>query len=337
MDTTANKLRDCHPVCIISAIDSENNSIILGQALLHDEKINSWQFVLESLRKQSEGLCPEILWTDDDPAIPSAIENTYGAAATIRHLLCDWHVKRNVHKKLYFNKVGRAFSSIESAFIKLQYSTSEAAYELYMKELLILVDNYSLLVNYFQNLSSFKYKWCHAFRTSLKILGNTGTQRGESLNRIIANTCNKSTSILTLISTLSNYVTLLGENMIQISTQSVPVTNSEKFKRFAFANLREELCQCLSHMLHGASNSDVEKVFKFVEEFKNNSKDLISSRSESGVSTIVTNSLINPTSRRKGKPKGKNLKNRPETNNITTSSNNIESCTPEKRFFSQVI
>ncbi len=63
MDTTANKLNARYPVCIVN---SENHTIVLGQALLRDEKIESWQFVFESLRKQTDGICPDVIWTDDD-------------------------------------------------------------------------------------------------------------------------------------------------------------------------------------------------------------------------------------------------------------------------------
>ncbi len=58
--------------------------------------------MLNSLRKQSDGIYPDILWSDEDLAIPSAIENTYGENK-ITHLLCDWHIRKIVIKKLHSN------------------------------------------------------------------------------------------------------------------------------------------------------------------------------------------------------------------------------------------
>jgi hypothetical protein len=84
---------------LFSGINSENHTVILGEALLYDEKTGSWKFVLEYLLKQSEGISPDILWSDEDPAIPSAIEDTYGKGS-IKHLLYDWHISNCVTKKL---------------------------------------------------------------------------------------------------------------------------------------------------------------------------------------------------------------------------------------------
>jgi hypothetical protein len=149
VDTTANKLNARHPVCIITGVNSENHTIVLGQALLHDEKIESWHFVFESLRKQTDGICPDIIWTDDDPAVPTAINETYGENHKVVHLLCDWHVRGSVKKKLLFSKVGRWLESLETAFAKVQYSESETLFNENMAALLKKIENDSSLLSYF--------------------------------------------------------------------------------------------------------------------------------------------------------------------------------------------
>jgi hypothetical protein len=149
-------------VCVVTGVDSENNTIVLGQALLHDEKVKSWQFVLESLKRQSDGICPDILWTDEDAAIPAAILNAYGQNSKVVHLLCDWHIRGNVKKKLNYNEVRKKSKLLEDAFFKAQHSQSETAYEANMQDLLMKSEPFPALVRYFNTMRSDKVKWCHA-------------------------------------------------------------------------------------------------------------------------------------------------------------------------------
>ncbi len=152
---------------------------------------------------QSEG--PDILWSDEDPAIPSTIENTY-RNGSVKHLLCDWHISNCVTKKLLLNKVGHHLHSIENAFHKVQYSESEVQFNIELANLLEIVKPYPLLVDYFTDMVKIKNKWCHVFRVGLKHLGLQSTQRAESINAIISKHCNKSTNVTNLINTISSYV-----------------------------------------------------------------------------------------------------------------------------------
>ncbi len=116
------KVKTRHYVCVVTGVNSKNNTIVFGQALLHDEKIQSWQFVLEFYTSSQMGIRPDILCTDEDAAFPAAILNVYGRNSKVVHLLCYRHIRWNVKKKLNFNEVRQRSKLLEEAFFKAQHS-----------------------------------------------------------------------------------------------------------------------------------------------------------------------------------------------------------------------
>jgi hypothetical protein len=100
--------------------------------------------------------------------------------------------------------------------------------------------------------------------------------------------------------------------MSQQLTNVPMLSDCEKLRLFAFANLREELNQWLSLKVEKASISDIEKLFVTVANFTEN---------DSGPppkKAALNRLLVGCSIRQKGKPKGRNIKNRPE---VQESSN----------------
>ena len=75
------------------------------------------------------------------------------------------------------------------------------------------------------------------------------------------------------------------------------------------------------------AKEDIEKIFHTVSELKKNTSEILSNNKV--VVLTKQNTLIQPSIRRKGKPKGKNKKNRPNAPETAV--------TLQKRFYSDTI
>lgn len=71
------------------------NSIIFGIALLNEETYESFSWVWKAFGKVHEGKMPKVIITDEDIALKKSIEDIKES----KHLLCQWHIGRNLRRK----------------------------------------------------------------------------------------------------------------------------------------------------------------------------------------------------------------------------------------------
>ncbi|CBJ27979.1 putative far-red impaired response protein [Ectocarpus siliculosus] len=82
-------------LALIVVVDKENHSQIAMQALLSDERSESFEFVFESFKQLCEGGTPEVVFTDCDAAAMLAIAKVYPSAL---NKLCIWHTMGNIRE-----------------------------------------------------------------------------------------------------------------------------------------------------------------------------------------------------------------------------------------------
>lgn len=80
------------PMIILSGVDNHLKNIVFGVALMFNETIESYKWLLRSFLEAMEGKAPKSVLTDQDAAMCAAIEEVFPNA---KHRLCSWHLQRN--------------------------------------------------------------------------------------------------------------------------------------------------------------------------------------------------------------------------------------------------
>ena len=80
-----------------TGIDNHCRNVTLSAGLLASESIESYKWLLNSFLK-SFGRQPNVVVTDQDPAMKQAIEEVF---STSRHRLCMWHIMKKVADKVF--------------------------------------------------------------------------------------------------------------------------------------------------------------------------------------------------------------------------------------------
>ncbi|CAG8717248.1 9910_t:CDS:2 [Gigaspora margarita] len=155
--------------CFFVIINNCNRTWLVVTAMLEDETENSFVWALKMIKKCMGDLTPNVVFTDSDLAMNSAINLEFLDSL---HCLCIFYIDLNLKKNLR-NKLG----------------LSE------FKEF----PKYILASGYIkQQLDPFKYKWAICYTNNQFIAGTNSTQRVEGLNCKIHNCVRSNSSLLEL-------------------------------------------------------------------------------------------------------------------------------------------
>ncbi|CAH9080089.1 unnamed protein product [Cuscuta epithymum] len=91
-DTTYKKNKYNYPLVIFSGCNHHLQTTIFGCALVADETIETYKWVLESFLEAMGNKHPKAVVTDSDGAMREAIKQVFPAAF---HRLCAWHLHKN--------------------------------------------------------------------------------------------------------------------------------------------------------------------------------------------------------------------------------------------------
>jgi len=81
-----------YPLCIFFGCNHHSQTIIFGVALLEDETIESYKWVLNLFLECMESKFPKAVVTDGDGSMREAIQQVFPDAS---HRLCAWHRHKN--------------------------------------------------------------------------------------------------------------------------------------------------------------------------------------------------------------------------------------------------
>jgi hypothetical protein len=111
-DATYKKNKYNYPLCIFSGCNHHSQTIIFGVALLEDETIESYKWVLNRFLECMENKFPKAVVTDGDGSMREAIKQVFPDAS---HRLCAWHLHKNaqenVKKTPFLEGFGKAMYS----------------------------------------------------------------------------------------------------------------------------------------------------------------------------------------------------------------------------------
>ncbi|CAB4472739.1 unnamed protein product [Rhizophagus irregularis] len=105
-------------MCII-IIDSDQRSRIVATAIVCDETVSTYEWILEQTMRATGGLQPVTVFTDADPAMQIAISNQY-PKTIVRHFA--FHIHQNLVKKIKkkLNDKWDTFEELLQHFIEAQ-------------------------------------------------------------------------------------------------------------------------------------------------------------------------------------------------------------------------
>ncbi|KAL6185898.1 hypothetical protein ACLB2K_042020 [Fragaria x ananassa] len=127
--------KDPHFICRFTTDleDRKNNhrgSIIFGVALVSDETVETYTWLLRTFLESMNVKMPKAVLTDSDKAMRKAIETVMLEA---RHRLCIWHISKNAlthlkteEKLKAFNRCMRKYQTVKEALVVSRYGTLTA-------------------------------------------------------------------------------------------------------------------------------------------------------------------------------------------------------------------
>ncbi|XP_027067527.1 protein FAR1-RELATED SEQUENCE 4-like [Coffea arabica] len=106
------------PLVVLAGVNNHLNSTVFGCALLSDERIETYEWVLSTFVEAMKGRKPVAVITDGDSAMRREIKNFLPDAC---HRLCSWHLHRNVRSNIrceefnnrLYDLMARKFSTLE--------------------------------------------------------------------------------------------------------------------------------------------------------------------------------------------------------------------------------
>lgn len=161
------------PMIILSGVDNHLKNIVFGVALMFNETIESYKWLLKNFLEAMGDKAPVSVLTDQDAAMCAAIEEVFPNA---KHRLCSWHLQRNCTQ----NVKERGFCG---AFGRLL--TENLSIEEFEEKWVKLIDDHGVSVHpWILETYAKKERWGEAFfRGHFMGLMRT-TQRAESLNAL---------------------------------------------------------------------------------------------------------------------------------------------------------
>ncbi|CAG8739868.1 14517_t:CDS:2, partial [Dentiscutata erythropus] len=149
------------PLCLFVLVDNHNKTRIAAQALMPDETIESFCWVMQQLKKAT-GISPRILMTNEYLSIKYVMAHDF---PDTKHLFCLYHLSQNISKNLH-SKLDEQYADFIRDFYLAHNSLSE------------------------------NESWACAYTFRTFTGGMQSTQRVEGLNNLIKTAINSSSTLL---------------------------------------------------------------------------------------------------------------------------------------------
>ena len=170
-DTTYRTNAYKKPFVILAGVNNHNATSIFGCALLSDETVATYMWVLNTFLHAMEGKTPILVVTDGDKAMSGAIEQVLPNAT---HRLCRWHLTRNALSNISAENFVQQFKHCMCG----RWSAEE-----FEDRWKALVDSFGLENNnWISEVYSKRSKWAESYLRGQFFAGIKSTQRCEGMN-----------------------------------------------------------------------------------------------------------------------------------------------------------
>ncbi|KAF0468347.1 protein far1-related sequence 5-like [Gigaspora margarita] len=167
-------------------VDNNNRSRLVGQALMSDETVESYEWVFQTLIMNTRA-APLMIITDNDLAVNTTIANVLSDSY---HIHCIFHIGQNLIKNLK-GKLGERYNELSTYWYQMRNSLSYNRFDDLWNELLKKFPDAASYLN--RVLYGEKQRWAFCYISRVFTAGMQSTQRVEGQNAIIKSSVNGST------------------------------------------------------------------------------------------------------------------------------------------------
>ena len=233
MDSTYKTNSYRMPLCIISGVTPLNTSFYVGFCFLSSESVEEYQWVLDCIKKiyiELDIPDPTVLATDGDRSIIKAIAAIPKIFPAAKHLLCLWHINKNVvsNCKKAFDSDG--WLEFNSTWQGVLYANTEEVFEEKWAAMEIKYHDNWLAMDYLRDeiINPHKEKVVRCYTNQVMHFGNTATSRAESQHKRLKGFLHSSTGdlrkvvdaiSLLLVNEREDYAIAFDQDKVQLSTR----------------------------------------------------------------------------------------------------------------------
>ena len=184
------------PLVILSGVNNNYQNILFGIGLINDENTETYSWLLEEFCQLNNNKKPEIVISDSEHAIVSAIE---GVLKDVPHRLCAWHIVKNLRRN--FNFIKSENEELKNKIFKLPFLRDKTIFDQYTTDIIKFLTDNDLKKSkaYFDKVLERKDKWAPSCHESFFDGGITTTSRAESWNSHIKKYLNSKSEIWDLV------------------------------------------------------------------------------------------------------------------------------------------
>ncbi|XP_057755621.1 protein FAR1-RELATED SEQUENCE 5-like [Arachis stenosperma] len=173
-DATYKKNKYNCPLVIFSGVNHHNQTIVFAAALIANETINTYIWLLRQLMFAMRGKTPTSIITDGAMAIRNAVRDVF---PEVKHRLCAWHLIRNAT-----SNVGNP--SFTSKFRKIM--TGDYEIPVFKRKWVQLIEEFGIedkpwVINMYKE----KHMWAIAYLREKFFAGFRTTSRCEGLHSVV--------------------------------------------------------------------------------------------------------------------------------------------------------
>jgi hypothetical protein len=242
-DTTYRTNAYKKPLVILVGVNHHMQTTIFGCALLVDETVKTYTWVLKTLIGAMNNKMPMSVVTDGDKAMRAAIEKVLPAS---QHRLCIWHLERNAQSNLNDKDAVNDFIRC-----MVSYVSKEEFEDMWS----IMIEKHGLHNHeWIREMGAKKSKWAEAYLRGYFFAGCRSTQRCESMNAFLKRFVEVKTRLYELFQhvdralarirhneAISSYESKHSELAIQTQLGMIEKHAVDIFTRTAFLRVRNEI------------------------------------------------------------------------------------------------
>ncbi|KAL4299594.1 hypothetical protein AHAS_Ahas17G0116500 [Arachis hypogaea] len=183
------------PLVVFSGSNHNKQTAIFGFALLEDEEVRTYRWVLLNLVDIMDNKKPSVVVTDGDKAMRAAIDDVLPSA---RHRLCGWHLEKNCVmqvKEPDFRKVFKKemYANLDVLVFEDHWTTT--------------VQSLGLMNNsWVKSTYELRHSWATTYLQGTFCTGYRTTSRCEGINAFVKGFLKSTNSLLELVHSLDRVV-----------------------------------------------------------------------------------------------------------------------------------
>ncbi|XP_059625140.1 protein FAR1-RELATED SEQUENCE 2-like isoform X2 [Cornus florida] len=166
------------PFAPIIGVNHHFQFTLLGCALIGDETLSTYVWVMRTWLGAMSGQCPRVIITDEDKSLKAATKEVFPDA---RHCFCLWHVLSKITENL-----GHIIDRCENFMMKFNKCIYRSwTDEQFVKRWWKIVDKFDLGENeWIQSLHEDRKKWVPTYMRDTFLAGICTTERSESISSL---------------------------------------------------------------------------------------------------------------------------------------------------------